>query len=197
MSSPGNYRPDVSDVTLIFTDGEPWRRGGEYIFGDKYKSSRYGEGLLAKDRAQSLREKDVTVVGLAVGTEATLSRFRDDIREWTTEGKYFETNKDSLQSIIDQLINASCIDPGKKAGHRRPGNGYLVQLFIVHEKIRVTGKKNYFSYPTYSRHSGVVTIDIVVTHEIYNMSRGDVIKKFNKRTVEIFISKSLWWFVSK
>ena len=141
MSSPGNYRPDVSDVTLIFTDGEPWRRGGEDIFGDKYKSSRYGEGLLAKDRAQSLREKYVTVVGLAVGTEFTSSRFRDDIKEWTTEGKYFETNKDSLQNIMNELISASCIDPGKQGGHRRPGNGYLVQLFIIHEKIRVTGRK--------------------------------------------------------
>ena len=114
MSSPGNYRPDVTDVVLIFTDGEPIRRRGEGKFGDKYK--RYGEGLLAKDRAQSLREKDVTVVGLAVGTEFTLSRFRDDIKEWTTEGKYFETNKDSLQSIMNELISALCNDPGKQGG---------------------------------------------------------------------------------
>ena len=134
MSSPGNYRPDVTDVVLIFTDGEPIRRRNEDKFGDKYRSSRYGEGLLAKDRAQSLREKDVTVVGLAVGTEVTLSRFRDDIKEWTTEGKYFETNKDSLQSIMDELISASCIDPGKQGGHRRPGNGYLVQWFIVSKR---------------------------------------------------------------
>ena len=130
MSSPGNYRPDAQDVTLIFTDGEPIRRRGEDIFGDKYMSSRSGEGLLVKDRAQSLREKDVTVVGLAVGTEATLRRFRDDIKEWTTEGKYFETNKDSLQNIMDELISASCI-PGKQGGHRRPGNGYLVQWFVI------------------------------------------------------------------
>jgi hypothetical protein len=118
-------------VVLIFTDGEPIRRRGEDIFGDKYRSSRYGEGLLAKNRAQSLRDKDVTMVGLAVGTEATLSKFRDDIKEWTTEGKYFETNKDSLQSIMDELISASCIDPGKQGRHARPGNGYLVQWLIV------------------------------------------------------------------
>ena len=146
MSSPGNYRPDVSDAVLIFTDGEPIGRTGEDKFGDKYKSSRYGEELLAKDRAQSLRDKDVTVVVLAVGTEYTLSKFRDDIKEWTTEGKYFETSKDSLQSIMNELISASCIDPGKQGGHTRPGNGYLVQWFIVS-----TREKNGFSYLTYSR----------------------------------------------
>ena len=122
------------------------RRRGEDKFGDKYKSNRYGEELLAKDRAQSLRNKDVTVVGLAVGTEYWLSTFRDDIKEWTTEGKYFETSKDSLQSIMNELISASCIDPGKQGGHTRPGNGYLVQWFIVS-----TREKTDFSYLTYSR----------------------------------------------
>ena len=144
MSSPGNYRQDVADVVLIFTDGEPIRRQGENAFGDKYKNSYglHGEGLLAKDRAQSLKDKNVTVIGLAVGTEDTLSKFRDNIKEWTTEGKYFETNKDSLNSIIDQLINASCIDPGKKARHRRPGNDYLVQWFIVSTRENQSYRKN-------------------------------------------------------
>ena len=146
MSSPGNYRPDVSDAVLIFTDGEPIRRRGEDKFGDKYKSILYGEGLLAKDRAQSLRDKDVTVVGLAVGTEYLLSRFGDAVKELTTEGKYFETSKDSLQSIMNELISASCIDPGKQGGHTRPGNGYLVQWFIVS-----TREETDFSYLTYSR----------------------------------------------
>ena len=122
----------MPDVVLLFTDGEPIRRQGENAFGDKYKNSHglHGEGLLAKDRAQILRDKNVTVVGLAVGTKVTLSGFRKNIKNWTTEGKYFERNKDSLQSIMNELISASCAGPaGKQGGHTRPGNGYLVQWF--------------------------------------------------------------------
>ena len=129
-------------MVLIFTDGEPWRRGGEDTFGDKYKSSGFGERLLAKDRAQILREKDITVVGLAVGTEYWLSRFRDDVKEWTTEGKYFETDINSLQNIMNELISASCIDLGKKGGHTRPDNGNLVQWFIC----EYTRKNRQLSY---------------------------------------------------
>ncbi|CAB3990655.1 Hypothetical predicted protein [Paramuricea clavata] len=113
VSSPRNYRPDVSDVVLILTDGQPIRRKDEDNFGDKYKSNSDGEELLAKDRAQSLRDKNVTVVGLAVGSEATLSKFGKKIKEWTTEGKYFETSKDRLHSVMKELISASCIDPGQ------------------------------------------------------------------------------------
>ena len=108
------YRSDVSDVVMLFTDGQPIRRRGEDTFGEKYKSNRYGEGLLAADRAQSLKDKDVTVVGLAVGSEGTLSQFRDAIKEWSSPGKYFEATKDTLQNIMDELISASCIDPGKR-----------------------------------------------------------------------------------
>ncbi|XP_028404374.1 uncharacterized protein LOC114527012 [Dendronephthya gigantea] len=113
LSSPDNYRADVGDVVMIFTDGEPIRRRGEDTFGAKYSHRKYGEGLLASDRAKSLRDKDVTVVGLAVGTEYTLRKFRDDIRGWSTEGKYFEANKETLQGIMSKLISASCIDPGQ------------------------------------------------------------------------------------
>ena len=135
MSSPGNYRADVPDVVLLFTDGEPIRRPGENAFGDKYKNAGYGllgEGLLAKDRAQSLKDKNVTVIGLAVGVKSKekLREFGENIKNWTTEGKYFERNKYNLTSVIDQLINASCTPAGKQGGHTRPGNGYLVQWFM-------------------------------------------------------------------
>ena len=113
LPSPGNYRPDVSDVVMIFTDGQPIRRRGEDTFGEKYASSRNGERMLAKDRAKDLRDRDVTVVGLGVGSEITLSRFRQDIQDWSTQGKYFEAETSTLQGIIDELVSASCIDPGE------------------------------------------------------------------------------------
>ena len=120
----------MPDVVLLFTDGQPIRPKGEDKFGDRYKSNSEGEGLLAKDRAQSLKDKNVTVIGLAVGSKVTLRGFGKKIKNWTTEGKYFERNKDSLQSVMDELISASCVDPGKQGGHTRPGNGYLVQWFM-------------------------------------------------------------------
>ena len=98
---------------MIFTDGQPIRRLGEDTFGDKYENKRHGERWLADDMAKRLRaNKQITVVGLGVGTESTLQEFREDIKRWST--KYFETRKDSLSSIINQLISASCVDSGTK-----------------------------------------------------------------------------------
>ncbi|CAB4044650.1 Hypothetical predicted protein, partial [Paramuricea clavata] len=111
LTSPENYRSDAGDVVLIITDGEPIRRPGEDTFGSKYKSNSNGERMLAKDRAQNLRGRDIVVFGLRIRTEDTLSKFRSDIKEWSTKGKYFEANKDSLQRILDELTNVSCIDP--------------------------------------------------------------------------------------
>jgi hypothetical protein len=131
---------------MIFTDGEPIRRQGEDTFGDKYNSSRYGEGLLAKDRAQSLRDKNITVVGLAVGRENKLNKFGDNVKEWSTEGKYFETNKDSLQSIMDELIKSFmsvyCIMPGKKGGHVRSQEGWTCLKVSCHHGSELTLRKS-------------------------------------------------------
>ena len=111
----------MDDVVMLFTDGQPIRRRGEDKFGSKYESNRYGEILLAKDRAQSLRDKNVTVVGLAVGTQGTLKDFKHYIEEWSTKGKYFEVDKDELQTILDKLIKASCcnISRGKQNQNTR------------------------------------------------------------------------------
>ncbi len=113
LISPKNYRPDVGDAVLIFTDGQPIRHRGDDIFGAKYSDRRYGERLLAKDRAKDLRDRDINVVGLGIGPQYMLRRFRDDMREWSTDGKYFEATKENLRSVTDELVSASCIDAGK------------------------------------------------------------------------------------
>ena len=87
------------------------------MYGEKYKSTRDGERLLATDMAEEIKNKGITLVGLAVGTESTLTKFRGDMMKWSSENKYFEANKDSLNTIINQLISASCIDPGKYYRH--------------------------------------------------------------------------------
>ncbi|CAB4045370.1 Hypothetical predicted protein, partial [Paramuricea clavata] len=107
--SPQNYRADVGDVILIFTNGEPVRRPGEDNFGDKYKSSRFGESMLAKDRAQNLRSRDIVVAQLAVGTNYTLRKFRKNVKEWSPAEIYFEMNKYHLESnntIMVELIRS-------------------------------------------------------------------------------------------
>ena len=95
---------------MIFTDGQPIRRPGEDAFGDEYSDRNYGERWLADDTAKSLRDKHITVISLATGTESTLRRFREDIKGWST--KYFETKTANLSSITTQLISASCVDSG-------------------------------------------------------------------------------------
>ena len=111
----------MDDVVMIFTDGEPIRRGGEDTFGSKYEDNRNGEILLANDRAQSLKDKNVTVVGLAVGRQDTLEKFKHYIKKWSTKGKYFEADEDKLQTIVDKLIKASCcnISHGKQNENTR------------------------------------------------------------------------------
>ena len=89
------------------------RRTGEDTFGDKYSDGRNGERMLAIDRAKDLRDRDITVVVLGIGTKYALERFKDDMKNWSTSGKYFEANKENLRSVIDLLIDAFCIDPGK------------------------------------------------------------------------------------
>lgn len=68
--------------------------------------------MLAGDMAEEIKKKDITLVGLAVGNEGTLRKFRDDLTQWASEGKYFETSTNSLNTILNQLVSASCIDPG-------------------------------------------------------------------------------------
>ena len=103
---------------IIFTDGEP-RRPSKHdeTYGDKYKSIKHGERLLAGDMAEEIKKKNITVVVLAVGKEATLKEFKVYMRQWSSENKYFEADFDSLTSIIDKLINASCVDPGENRGN--------------------------------------------------------------------------------
>lgn len=96
MRSPKNFRSEVDDVVMILTDGEPIRRRGESSFGEKYRSWRNGERLQANDRANSLKSKDVTVVGLAIGYESRSKRLRHLIKTWSTKGKDFETSMNNL-----------------------------------------------------------------------------------------------------
>ena len=98
---------------MLFTDGQPIRRQGEDTFGDRYKSIRYGEELLANDTAKSLKNKGVAIVGLAVGATGKLDKFKGKVKAWSTEGKFFEASKDTPQTVLDELVSASCIDPGK------------------------------------------------------------------------------------
>ena len=103
MRSPRNYRPNADDVVLIFTDGKPIRRRGEDTFGDKYKSNYDGEIHLANDRARSLRDKNVTIIGLAAGKKSALKEFRNLIKAWSTKDKYFETHEDKMQKILNGI----------------------------------------------------------------------------------------------
>ena len=103
---------------FILTDGEP-RRPNKHdeTYGKNYTSIKDGERLLAGHMAEEIKKKDITVVVLAVGKEATLKEFKVYMHQWSSKNKYFEADFDSLTSIIDKLINASCVDPGENRGN--------------------------------------------------------------------------------
>lgn len=100
---------------IIITDGEPRRiNNRQKTYGEKYKNNNNnGELLLANDMAEEIKNKGITVVGLAVGNKIKKST----IKQWSSENAYFKANFDSLTSIIGNLINATCIDPGENRGN--------------------------------------------------------------------------------
>ena len=113
--SPKNHRPDVDDVVLLFTDGEPvrrtsqqWKPRPEDKFGFK------SEKAMADFYSTKLKNNGVTVVGLAAGSQSQLDIFYDDIKGWTTSDKLmFRADLSNLDNVLSKLVKASCVGPGK------------------------------------------------------------------------------------
>lgn len=112
LTNPKNYRKDIEDIIIILTNGEPIRRRGEDTFGEKYNHLSYGEGLLANDTAESLRNKNVIMFVIAVRTEFDFRGPRHAVRGWST--RYFEAyHKSWLRpTITSSLEYAFCEDAG-------------------------------------------------------------------------------------
>jgi hypothetical protein len=98
--NPLNHRNDVSDVILLFTDGNP-----------RAESTRKKneQRQLALDCSAELKnDKGIKIVSLAV----TWHSFRIDeelIASFSTEGKVVTAGWERLFHVLDELVNKTCL----------------------------------------------------------------------------------------
>ena len=95
LKSPSNARNTVEDVILLLTDGEPHSPHGND-----------GERKIVETETNKLKEKDVTIVGVAVGIPAQIKTFKKYIKTWVTDSSgVAETSWDTLEKDVDKLVN--------------------------------------------------------------------------------------------
>ena len=99
-----NHRPEIADVILLFTDGEP--RARTRVLAAQQEQ-------LAHDCASSLKTRDVKVIGLAIGEDDVLAQFLPQIRTWSSPGSLFMTEFSALNNVLDQLVADACKPAGK------------------------------------------------------------------------------------
>ena len=105
VRSPFNVRPEIADVILLFTDGEPRARKRKWVEEQKQ---------LADNCSNSLKnEKDVKIIGLAVGTPTVVNNFLPYIRRWSSEGSVFNAKVDELDNVISKLVADTCENAGR------------------------------------------------------------------------------------
>ena len=94
--NPSNHRPNVDDVVIIITDGEP--RGKR---NTPQKTREY---------ANELKDKGILVVGAAVGPDR--KKFVHILEELATSPKHvLEADFEQMDDILAKLVASSCIKP--------------------------------------------------------------------------------------
>ena len=97
--NPSNNRPDVDDVVVIITDGEPRGRSNTL--------------QLTKEYANDLKEKGILIVGAAVGPDRR--KFKHILEELATSSKYvLDADFNQMDDILAKLVASSCIKPSTK-----------------------------------------------------------------------------------
>jgi glutaredoxin-related protein len=93
--SPFNHRDDVDDVVLLFTDGRPKPEDEQTAMANKF--------------AQILKNRNVTIIGLAVRVPGKVEEFKPNIERWATSPQLvYEAKIDNLDNVISKLVQASC-----------------------------------------------------------------------------------------
>ena len=90
---------------MLFTDGRP----NPDLLKKKRRNKSKDQTKPANDISRILKEeKNITIVGLAGGTEQNIAQFRDYINTWASPKLVFESKLGELDNVIDKLIAASC-----------------------------------------------------------------------------------------
>ncbi|XP_046839250.1 uncharacterized protein LOC124433514 [Xenia sp. Carnegie-2017] len=96
-NSPLNNRQKIADVVLLITDGEPRGKKEGDELKDAYKYS------------SAMKDKDILIVGVAVGDPIIVKKFKPVIQKMSTSEKTtFDSEFDSLDKILSHLVDASC-----------------------------------------------------------------------------------------
>ena len=99
-NSPRNNRPNVDDVIVLITDGEP--RG------------KRNTPELTKQYAQDLKDREILLVAAAVGPQSERKEFKELLEGLATSPDYFlKAQFDKMDAILGTLVAKSCIKPGK------------------------------------------------------------------------------------
>ena len=98
-----NARPNVADVVMIITDGEPRGPGPQ----GREEQNAY-------DNADALKNKAILVDGVAVGPQRLAFKTKIE-RMATSSSNTFDAEFDKLDTIMKNLVDASCqpFKPGK------------------------------------------------------------------------------------
>ncbi|XP_028404297.1 uncharacterized protein LOC114526951 [Dendronephthya gigantea] len=97
LHSPLNVRPNVPDVVVILTDGEP-------------RGRKRGRQLqMALHHSSSMKNRSILIIGIAVGQPAIRKKFSHILLQLVTSNKTkFDTDFIDLDKILDQLVDVSC-----------------------------------------------------------------------------------------
>ena len=97
-NNPENNRPDVGDVVVIITDGDPY--GIDNIIEETMKN------------VNVLKARKIMVVGVAVGNTKMREEFKPKLeRIATSKDLVVETDFDSINKIRSMLIEKACSKP--------------------------------------------------------------------------------------
>lgn len=85
------YRPNVSDVVVILTDGEARDR------------------VKALEEAKKLREKGIQIITIGMGEEQTIATFRKDLRAMASKSSnVFTADFKKLPYLVKTLTSEIC-----------------------------------------------------------------------------------------
>ncbi len=94
--SPFNHRGNVDDVILLFTDGNPNPEDKQTRKANKY--------------SKILKNRNITITGLAAGVPDEVEKFKHNIKKWATSPQLvFEAELSQLDTVISNKTSESIV----------------------------------------------------------------------------------------
>jgi hypothetical protein len=137
QASPLNARDTVQDVILLFTDGEPRSPKGSAV-----------EKAMVVTETNKLKQKNVTIVGVAAGSPKVIKTFKKDIQSWVTDSsEVAETSLETLDKDVDKLVN-KIFNPlcKPRPGKCCRGRNFVGQIYQIFNNLLGKIDSNHVDY---------------------------------------------------